>query len=113
VPHGISVILNAPAAFRFTGLACPERHLRAAEILGAEVRHVHSSDAGEVLAEQILRIMQDLNMPYGLSALGYTSADIPALVAGSLPQHRLTKLSPRPATEEDLSALFAKSLICF
>ena len=51
-----------------------------------------------------------LKVPNGLKALGYTSADIPALVEGTLPQHRVTKLSPRPATTEDLARLFEESM---
>jgi hydroxyacid-oxoacid transhydrogenase len=42
--------------------------------------------------------------------VGYTAADIPALVEGTLPQHRVTKLSPRPASAEDLAQLFRDSL---
>ena len=42
-------------------------------------------------------IMQDLKIPRGLGELGYQASDIPALVEGTLPQHRVTKLSPRPA----------------
>ena len=110
IPHGTSVILNSPAVFRFTGPACPERHLRAAEVLGASVAGVELEDAGKVLADQITSFMRRLNVPNGLRAIGFTSGDIPALVEGTLPQHRVTKLSPRPADAEALAAMFEDSM---
>ena len=110
VPHGFSVILNAPAVFRFTASANPERHLQAAAALGANVSGVKKEDAGKVLADRITWFMQQLKTPNGLSAVGYSSSDIPALVEGTLPQHRVTKLSPRPASSEDLARLFEDAM---
>jgi hydroxyacid-oxoacid transhydrogenase len=110
VPHGFSVILNAPAVFRFTACARPERHLEAAAALGANVDRAHAQDAGEILVDRITWFMQRLNTPNGLREIGYTSSDIPALVEGTLPQHRVTKLSPRAAGPEDLSTMFEQSM---
>ena len=110
VPHGIAVIVNAPSVFRFTGFANPQRHLYAAEVLGADVSGVHMEEAGEVLAMKLIELMRQLDMPNGLSALGYRDDHIPALVQGTLPQHRVTKLSPRPAEEEELAMLFAGAM---
>jgi hydroxyacid-oxoacid transhydrogenase len=111
VPHGISVILNAPAVFRFTASESPDRHMNAAGILGARTLHARPEDAGELLANQLIQLMQRLKVPNGLAALGYTSDDIPLLVKGTLPQHRVTKLSPRPAGEEELRKLFEQSMV--
>lgn len=110
VPHGMSVVLNAPAAFRFTGPACPERHLEAARLMGVKVEGVDQAQAGEILAEAVIGMMQKAGMPNGLAAVGYTEADVDRLVEGTLPQHRVTKLSPRPFTREDLRRIFLESL---
>ena len=110
VPHGISVILNAPAVFRYTAPANPERHLQAAEALGANVSTVRPGDAGRVLADRITWFMRELGVPNGLRAVGYSSSDIDTLVEGTLPQHRVTKLSPRPAGPDELAKLFESAM---
>ncbi len=110
VPHGISVILNTPAVVRFTAPTSPQRHLRAAEALGVDTRGADPDAAGDILADCVIEFMRKLDMPNGLAAVGYAETDIPALVQGTLPQHRVTKLSPRPAGEAELDALFHDSL---
>lgn len=110
IPHGMSVILNAPAVFRFTATANPQRHLLGARLMGVDTSDVAPEDAGEALAAAIIELMKQTGVPNGLSAIGFTEADIPALVEGTLPQHRVTKLSPRPADRADLTALFADAM---
>ena len=82
-------------------------------MLGAKVNGVAPADAGKLLADQITRIMQDLRVPNGLRALGYQTDDIPGLVEGTLPQHRVTKLTPRPASPDDLSRLFEQAMVAW
>ena len=110
VPHGMAVVLNAPAAFRFTAPACPERHLQAAEALGADISRAKLEDAGHILADQVITFMKRLNIPNGLSAIGFTQDDIPHLVQGTLPQHRVIKLSPKPVGEAELIQIFEDAM---
>jgi hydroxyacid-oxoacid transhydrogenase len=111
VPHGISVVLNAPAAFRFTGPSSPRRHLEIAGFLGADISRAKPGDAGNLVADRLISLMQRLKVPNGLSAIGYTKDDIPALVEGTLPQHRVIKLSPYPVGREELTRLFEQSMV--
>ncbi len=78
--------------------------------MGTDVSQAKAEEAGEILAEALIAIMKRVGVPNGLSAIGYTTEDIEDLVAGTLPQHRVTKLSPRPASAEDLANLFMHSL---
>ena len=110
IPHGMSVILNAPSVFRWTASANPERHLQAAAWLGEDVRDAGAEDAGELLARALIRMMQRTGMPNGLRAVGFDERHIDELVTGTLPQHRVTKLAPRPASPEDLRHLFLGAL---
>jgi len=110
VPHGAAVMLNPPAVLLFTAPANPQRHLEAAAAIGADMSHVGPKDADEMLADAVTGFMRDLDVPNGLQALGYTEADIPVLVEGTLPQHRVTKLSPRPFSNDDLTGMFRDAL---
>jgi hydroxyacid-oxoacid transhydrogenase len=113
IPHGMAVVLNAPAAFRFTGPANPARHLEAARLLGAEVGGAPPEQAGEVLATAVVALMRRTGLPNGLAAVGYNEGDIERLVEGTLPQQRVTRLSPRPFSREDLAGIFRESLRCW
>ena len=77
---------------------------------GPRSRACGCESAGDVLAARVMHFMRCVDMPNGLKAVGYTEADIPALVEGTLPQHRVTKLSPRPAGPEELAELFRASM---
>jgi len=97
--------------FRFTASSDPARHRTCAVALNSKNADTSKdSDIGNVLADSLLPIMQQLGVPNGLAAIGYTDADIPDLVEGTLPQHRVTKLSPRPVGRAELTDLFKASM---
>ena len=110
VPHGMSVIVNAPSVFRFTAEACPERHLEGAALLGAETNGAAPSDSGEVLAGEIVALMRRTGMPNGISGVGYGEPDLPALTEGAFPQQRLLRNAPREISRDALTGLFSDAL---
>lgn len=109
VPHGQSVALTAPAAFRFTFPADPARHVEAARLLDPDAA-VRAPLTRDQLPSALVSLMQDVAIPNGLKAVGYGDDDIPGLVDGALKQRRLLDIAPRPVEAEDLAEIFAQSL---
>jgi len=110
VPHGIAVVLNAPAAFRFTASAAPDRHLAVAEALGADVRNATPEHGGELLAARLTDMMRRTELPNGTAELGFTESDIPDLVERGYNQPRLLVLAPREVTRNDVADMYRGGL---
>ncbi|MBD3924781.1 iron-containing alcohol dehydrogenase [Nocardioides cavernae] len=101
VPHGMAVVMTAPAAFAFLHDAAPERHRRAAELLGG---------TGEPLPDVLRGLMRDVGLPSGLAEIGFGQADVDDLVEGALKQQRLLATAPVEVRAEDLATVFRESL---
>jgi hydroxyacid-oxoacid transhydrogenase len=110
VPHGMSVIVNAPAVFRGIAASSPERHLEAAGLLGGDVR---DAEPGEAVATRIAEMMKATGMPNGISGVGYDRSHIAALTEGAIVQRRLLDNAPVTVDRERLAGLFADALTCW
>ncbi len=109
VPHGMSVILNAPSVYRTTAPHAPERHLDAYQCLGGRYEAA-PDEAGEALAEHIVKMMKSTGIPNGLKGVGYGENDLDRLTEGALPQKRLLDMAPMPVEREDVRRMFSGAL---
>jgi alcohol dehydrogenase class IV len=110
VPHGISVVVNAPSVFRLTAATSPDRHLAAARALGADARGADRADAAAVLSETLLAMMRATNVPCGLAHIGYRPDDLDALSSGAIVQRRLVDNAPLPVSQALLRDLFREAI---
>jgi hydroxyacid-oxoacid transhydrogenase len=107
VPHGQSVAVTAPAALRYTYAAAPERHLRAAALLGG---NGPTGEGPGTLPGVLIQLMRDIEVPSGVAAFGYGEGDVPDLVEGAMQQQRLLAVAPRQVTDEALASILEESL---
>lgn len=101
VPHGFSVIVNAPSVFRALETLVPdlaERHTQAAAALGGA--------EGESVAAVLTRLMHQTGAPNGIGGVGYSAADLDALTEGAIAQKRLVDNAPCPIDAARMRSLF-------
>jgi len=110
VPHGQAVTMPAPAAFKFTAPVWPEKHAHAAALLGLNAKGLSVAEAATALSDEIIKLMKDIGFPSGLNELGYTEADIPQIVEGTLKQQRLLVGCPRGVGEKELTQIAKASM---
>ncbi len=110
VPHGISVVISAPAIFRYTAEAAPERHYEAASYLQSDLQGAGIDDSGEALAKRIIELMQKTEVPNGLGGVGFGLDDVPALAASSARQVRAIANSPRETNLVDIENIYAAAI---
>ncbi|GAB2915634.1 hydroxyacid-oxoacid transhydrogenase [Rhodococcus aerolatus] len=107
VPHGQAVSLTAPAAFRFTFDAAPERHLRAAQLLSPQTE---TDDPVQRLPTALTQLMRDIDVPSGIGAVGFAESDVDDLVEGTMTQQRLLATCPKDVTEDVVARIFRESV---
>ncbi len=110
VPHGISVVVSAPAIFRYTAEAAPERHYQAASYLQSDLQGAGVDDSGEALAKRIIELMQKTGVPNGLGGVGFGLDDVPALATSSARQVRAIANSPRETNLVDIENIYTAAI---
>ena len=104
VPHGMAVSLTAPEAFRFTFDASPERHLRAAELLGG-LADRPDDDRDCLPAGADRADARHRRSPTASARWATPRPTSPDLVEGAVKQQRLLATAPKDVTEDDLAAI--------
>ena len=106
VPHGLSVVATAAAAFDYTCASSPERHDRALRLLTVSDP---AGTAPSTLGEWLRSLIAETGGPRGIDEFGFGAADVPDLVAATSTQTRLLVGCPSPTDDEALSNVFQAS----
>lgn len=115
VPHGMAVVLNAPAAFKLTSNVNPRRHLEGITALrnGDVPTGINPEDPkaiGELSYQTLVQLMKDTQMPNGLKGVGYSDKDLDTLVHGAAQQTRLLSNAPCKIGKEELTTMYKDAM---
>ena len=109
LPHGVVNGVLLPHVIRYNAAEVPERFAQLAAAMGLEVDGVPDDVAAEMLAEHVQCLANRVGAPLRLSELGVTPADVDRLATTALNDACLTT-NPRPASFQDIAAIFRQAL---
>jgi len=78
--------------------------------MGADVAGANTEDAGDILADRVIEMMRQTDIPNGLRGVGYSEDDLEALTDRAFPQKRLLDNAPLAIDRDTLKGLFRDAL---
>ena len=109
LPHGVCNAILLPHVERFNLIACPERFVDIAVVLGENVGGLPDMIAAEMALEAIKNLSADIGIPEGLEALGVKEKDLPVLADNAM-KDACGLTNPRKATKDDIIQIYEKAM---
>ena len=107
--HGETNASILPFVMEFNLSACPERFRDIAVAMGEDVTGLSTMEAAELAVVAVRQLIRDIGLAKGLGEIGLTEEFIPLLSKNALKDACLVT-NPRPASREDIAAIFRKCL---
>ncbi|MEM2635115.1 MAG: iron-containing alcohol dehydrogenase [Nitrososphaerales archaeon] len=108
-PHGKCVAVTLPYVLEYNAIANMERLTYIAKLLGECVDELPLRDSAFRAAIAFKKLLDDLDMPSNLKALGVKREDIPNLAERVFKSPKHVARNPRKVTKEDMIKLFEKA----
>ncbi len=109
LPHGECNALLLPPVVAFNFPAAPHKFRRLAQAIGLDLSGADDATAAKLLEDHLTRLRTELGIVGGLAERGVRPQDLGHLARIAL-QDPCLITNPRPATETDLEAIYARIL---
>jgi len=107
--HGETNASILPHVMEYNLVACPEKFRDIAVAMGEDVSGLNTMAAAEKAVDAVRRLIRDIGLEKGLGEIGLTEEFIPLLSENAVKDACLVT-NPRPASREDIAAIFRKCL---
>ena len=108
IPHGLSCAIALPYIMEYNAPVQLSKHVSIAEAMNERVSNLNAREAASKAVRSIVKLMNELDVPYRLKDIGVSKEDLPKLVEGMLKNTRLLKNNPRKVSKEDAVKIFER-----